>query len=97
MATILEFKLPEKRREEQINKGAIISSTVNDVMLMIHHALHGETNESRPLDKKLAVQLLGELASHIKNDSRYDHMVLSLVSSEAVINRYPEMLQKAKY
>lgn len=97
MATILKFESPNKPHQKNLVKGAVISSTVNDVMLIIHHALHGEKEDYRPKDKKLAAQLLEELACHIKRDSQYDHIVLSHQSSTVIATRYPEMMKRVKY
>ena len=92
MATILEFKLPEKISPQlRFIKDITVSSDVDYVMLMIHHALHGCREACRPKDKKLAVQLLSELTEHINNGEQYDNFVLSNEVSGAIVTRYPEL------
>ncbi|MCF6193288.1 MAG: hypothetical protein L3J46_03010 [Kangiellaceae bacterium] len=92
MATILEFKLPKQSRHQRIIKDSVITSTVNDVMLMIHHALHGTDESCRPKDQPLAAHLLDELANHITKCDEYEKVVLSHVVSSALMIRYPEMI-----
>ena len=90
MATILKFKLPKKPKVSPVASDIIITSSVNDVMLIIHHALHGTTIDNRPKDRHLAAQLLDELSSYIKRDDKSESLVLSHTSSNAIMNRYPE-------
>jgi len=92
MAIILEFKLPTKPQASPLINDAVISSTVDNMMLIIHHALHGTDVDCRPKDSQLAAQMLDELANHIKNSDEYDHVVLSKGVSNAIVARYPEML-----
>ena len=92
MATILEFKLPKKSHRQGVIKDLVVSSTVNDVMLIIHHALHGTDEDCRPKDQQLAAQLLDELASHIKSGDEYEKVVLSGITSAAIVTRYPEKI-----
>ena len=94
MAMILEFKLPEKSQKSPLINGAVLSSTVDDVMLIIHHALHGTDVDCRPKDPQFAAKMLVELASHIKNGDEYEHVVLSNGASSAIVTRYPEMLNR---
>ncbi len=90
MATILEFKLAKKPKTSPIASDKFITSSVNDVKLMIHHALHGTSTDNRPTDRQLAAQLLDELSAHIKRDYKDESLVLSHTSSSAIVNRYPE-------
>ncbi len=92
MGTILEFKLRKKTQAQSHIKNLVVSSTVNDVMLIIHHALHGTEEDCRPKDQQLAAQLLDELSSHIKNDDQYEKVVLSKIVSGTILTRYPEMV-----
>ena len=57
MATILEFKIPEKKDQDEIIDTPVVMSSVNDVMLIIHHAIHGSDDSYQPTDRKLAAQL----------------------------------------
>ena len=92
MAKILEFKSPKNTHDQSLIKNLVVSSTVNDVMLIIHHALHGSEDGCRPKDQQLAARLLDELASHIKNGAQYEKVVLSRIVSGAIVTRYPEMI-----
>ncbi len=92
MGTILEFKLRKKSQAQSHIKNLVVSSTVNDVMLIIHHALHGTEEDCRPKDQQLAAQLLDELSSHIKNDDQCEKVVLSEIVSGTILTRYPEMV-----
>ncbi len=94
MATILEFKLPAKPKAPVLVDDTVISSTVNDVMLMIHHALHGSDENCRPKDREFATKLLEELSFHIQNTDEDDFLILSHTVSENVARRYPEMHNK---
>jgi hypothetical protein len=91
MAKILEFKIPEKPNPSDLIENPVVTSSVNDVMLIIHHALHGSDDDSQPRDRELAAQLLDELSSHIKNSkdpNEDDCLILSNGVSQAVLNRY---------
>ncbi|WP_444995367.1 hypothetical protein [Aliikangiella sp. IMCC44359] len=97
MATILEFKLPKKAKVSASYSDTIISSSTDDLMLIIHHALHGTNQDCRPKNLELAAQLLDELSHHIKNNDESEHLILSRQSSRAVVERYPEMQAKVTY
>jgi len=90
MATILEFRLPVKAPAQQLASDRAIYSSINDLMLIIHHALHGADEECCPKDLKLAAKLLDELSCHIKGDEN-DHIMLSHAASSAIVDRYPEV------
>ncbi len=92
MGTILEFKLPAKSKTSSLANDTLISSTVNDVMLIIHHALHGTDKDCQPKDLSLAAKLLDELSYHIKADEMDDFLVLSHVASKTIVGRYPEVI-----
>jgi len=91
MATVLEFKLPKKRQISALEHDLEITTSVNDLMLIIHHALDGTDNDCRPKDLVLAGKLLEELTSHIKKHDGNDYLVLSKVVSNAVVVRYPDI------
>jgi hypothetical protein len=91
MGTILEFKLPKKLQESVLINDLVITSTINNVMLIINDALHGTDVEYRPQNRKLAAQVLKELANHIKNKDEHENVVLSNMASSAIVTRYPEM------
>ena len=91
MATILKFKIPENQSAKINENGSLISTTVNNAMLIIHHALHGSDKDCRPKDRQLAAQLLDELSYYIKSDIEDDHLVLSHLVSGAIVVRYPEL------
>jgi hypothetical protein len=93
MATILKFKIPTHRRAKANVNANLISTSVNDAMLIIHHALHGSDKDCRPKDHQLAAQLLDELSSYIKSDIEDDCLVLSQLVSGAIVERYPEAHQ----
>ncbi len=95
MATILKFKRPSKSTASILAGDRVISTTVNDIMLIIHHALHGTNKACQPKDRQLAAKLLGELSFHMQKDNDDDCVILSHSLSKAVIVRYPEMLSTA--
>ncbi|MGX5174940.1 hypothetical protein ACUR5C_13040 [Aliikangiella sp. IMCC44653] len=97
MATILEFKPRKKIQSKSSFNPVLVTTSVNDLMLIIHHALHGTERACQPIDKDLASQLLIELSVHLKTaDEPYqltlENMVLSQSTSSRVVERYPEML-----
>lgn len=97
MAKILEFKLPEKSYPSKSNSNLVVSSSVDDLMLIIHHALHGTDEKYQPKDRQLAAMLLDELANSIKNgndENEEDCLILSRATSQAVMDRYPQMYQR---
>ncbi len=92
MATILEFKIPEKKDQDEIIDTPVVMSSVNDVMLIIHHAIHGSDDSYQPTDRKLAAQLLDELSVHIKENTKSESdecVMLSNGVSRAILERYP--------
>lgn len=91
MATILDFKLPRKSRRFTPSNSLTITTSINDVMLIIHHALHGSEEAHRPKDLQLAAQLLDMLSVHIKDCAEKDCLVLSHTVSSTIMSRYPEM------
>ena len=97
MAKILDFKLPEKAYPTKSISNLVVSSSVDDLMLIIHHALHGTDKKYQPRDRELAAKLLDELSSHIKtsdDNSEKDCLTLSYETSQAVVQRYPNMYRK---
>jgi|GEM_PF-6647955 len=93
MATILQFKLPTKPPLSSLATDTIISISVNDVMLIIHEAIHGTEEEYRPRNLHLATQLLDELSSHISCKGEEDYLVLSRAASSIVFTRYPDIYE----
>jgi hypothetical protein len=91
MATILKFKVPTEQRSKINQNGSLISTSVNNAMLIIHHALHGSDKDCRPKDRELAAQLLDELSHYIKSGIEDDRLVLSHPVSNAISVRYPEL------
>ena len=91
MATILKFKIPEHQNTKTNQHGNLISTSVNNAMLIIHHALHGSDKDCRPKDRELATQVLDELSCYLKSDVEDDCLILSHPVSNAVVVRYPEM------
>ena len=96
MAKILEFKLPPKAKPPKPTASALVSSSIDHVMLIIHHALHGTDKAHQPKDRQLAAQLLDELSFHVKHldeNSETDCLILKQDLSQTILDRYPEMYQ----
>ena len=103
MAKILEFKLPQKACPPKADSNLFVSSSIDDVMLIIHHALHGTDDKFQPKDLRFAAQLLDELSTYINNisesndssnDNQDDCLVLSRDASKKIAARYPKLYYK---
>ena len=92
---LFRSKLPSKTPAQKLESGRVIYSSINDLMLIIHHALHGADDQICPKDLKLAAKLLDELSSHIKSDDN-DHVMLNHDISSAIVDRYPEAYRTQK-